>query len=179
MNAVSHAWLGDGYQMTSQINRVNPGAPAQKPHRDYHLGYLRTNDNAKYPKHCHLVCPALTLQGAVAHQEWPLESGPTMLLPHTQKLHDGYLAFLKPEFIEFFLENKVQLEVSKGDAVFFNPALYHGAGKNTSKDIYRVANLLQIGHAWTRVMESVDRQKMSLDLYPTLLEAEKNGLTAE
>src|SRR5262249_27242715 len=32
------AWLGPGYQVTSQVNVVNPGGAAQEVHRDYHLG---------------------------------------------------------------------------------------------------------------------------------------------
>src|SRR5690606_836574 len=37
---VSTAWLGPGYQVTSQVNVVNPGGAAQVGHRDYHLGFL-------------------------------------------------------------------------------------------------------------------------------------------
>lgn len=39
---VARAWLGPGYQVTSQINVVNPGGAAQTVHRDYHLGFLST-----------------------------------------------------------------------------------------------------------------------------------------
>ena len=35
---VCRAWLGPGYQVTSQVNVVNPGGAAQTVHRDYHLG---------------------------------------------------------------------------------------------------------------------------------------------
>src|SRR5690606_37620403 len=35
----SEAWLGPHYQMTAQVNRVNPGGAAQSAHRDYHLGF--------------------------------------------------------------------------------------------------------------------------------------------
>ncbi len=41
--------------------------------------------------------------------------------------------------------------------MFFNPALYHGAGENTSADISRMANLLQISSPFGRAMESLDR----------------------
>ncbi len=37
--AVCRAWLGPGYQVTSQVNVVNPGGAAQSAHRDYHLGF--------------------------------------------------------------------------------------------------------------------------------------------
>ena len=36
---------------------------------------------AAYPAHLHRMSPVLTLQGAVAHCDMPVESGPTMLLP--------------------------------------------------------------------------------------------------
>ena len=38
---------------------------------------------------------------------------------------------------ELFERRHVQLPLEAGDAVFFNPALYHGAGTNTSADIRR------------------------------------------
>src|SRR5439155_7250230 len=89
---VSTAWLGPAYQITSQINVVNPGGATQTAHRDYHLGFLSTEAAAQYPAHVHLLSRLLTLQGAVAHSDMPVESGPTMYLPHSQKYEPGYLA---------------------------------------------------------------------------------------
>ena len=37
---ISEAWLGPDYQVTSQVNVVNPGGQAQTAHRDYHLGFM-------------------------------------------------------------------------------------------------------------------------------------------
>ncbi|MEV4709049.1 phytanoyl-CoA dioxygenase family protein [Actinoplanes sp. NPDC049316] len=37
--------------------------------------------------------------------------------------------------------NHVQLPLTKGDAAFFNPAVFHGAGTNRSTDVKRMANL--------------------------------------
>ena len=37
--------------------------------------------SSSYPTHVHLLSPVLTLQGAVAHSDMPVESGPTMYLP--------------------------------------------------------------------------------------------------
>ena len=51
----------------------------------------------------------------------------------------------------------------------------HAAGTNKSSDIYRLANLLQISSAFGRAMETVDRQAMSLALYPALLEARQTA----
>ncbi|MCQ2004401.1 phytanoyl-CoA dioxygenase family protein [Rhizobium sp. NRK18] len=171
----SEAWLGKGYQMTAQMNRVNPGGTAQKPHRDYHLGFMSPAQMQAYPGHIHGISPLLTLQGAVAHCDMPLESGPTLFLPYSQTFFEGYLAFGRPEFQAYFQENHVQLPLAKGDAVFFNPALMHGAGNNVSPDIYRMANLLQVSSALGRAMESVNRTRMVETLYPHLLAALETG----
>ncbi len=117
----------------------------------------------------HRMSAALTLQGAVAHCDMPLESGPTMLLPHSQKFVGGYVAFYRQEFIDYFATRHVQVPLRKGDAVFFNPALMHGAGANTSTDIRRMANLLQISSPFGRAMESLDRTAMVRAVYPSLL----------
>src|SRR4029078_7818019 len=125
---VSEAWLGPGYQVTSQVNVVNPGGLAQTAHRDYHLGFQAGAAIERYPAHVHGLSPALTLQGAVAHCDMPLESGPTLYLPYSQGYLPGYLATSRPEFKKYFDTHRVQLALKKGDADFFNPALFHGAG---------------------------------------------------
>jgi ectoine hydroxylase-related dioxygenase (phytanoyl-CoA dioxygenase family) len=165
---VCQAWLGPRYQVTSQVNVVNPGGAAQVPHRDYHLGFVPVSQLAAYPPHLHRMSSALTLQGAVAHCDMPLDSGPTMLLPYSQRFAGGYVAFYRPEFVEFFAEHQVQVPLRIGDAVFFNPALYHGAGANTSTDIRRMANLLQISSPFGRAMEALDRSAMVRAVYPAL-----------
>ena len=175
----SEAWLGPAYQVTSQINRVNPGGAAQIAHRDYHLGFFTAQGAARFPAQVHRVSPWLTLQGAVAHVDMPLESGPTLYLPHSQKYGAGYLVAGRPEFQAYFDAHHVQLPLRRGDAVFFNPALMHAAGHNRSRDILRLANLLQISSAFGRAMETVDRTRMSRTLYPALLSAVARGtLTA-
>jgi ectoine hydroxylase-related dioxygenase (phytanoyl-CoA dioxygenase family) len=165
---ISLAWLGPGYQVTSQVNVVRPGGKAQDPHRDYHLGFLSNEVAATYPAHVHLLSPVLTLQGAVAHSDMPVESGPTMYLPYSHQYAPGYLAWRLPEFRAFFAERYVQLPLEKGDAAFFNPALFHGAGNNVSTDVQRMANLLQVSSAFGRAMETVDRTKVSKAVYPVL-----------
>ena len=165
---VSRAWLGPGYQMTSQINVVRPGGQAQDPHRDYHLGFLSDEVAARYPAHVHLLSPVLTLQGAVAHSDMPVQSGPTMYLPYSHQYAPGYLAWHRPEFRAYFGEHFIQLPLAKGDAAFFNPALFHGAGTNVSSDVQRMANLLQVSSAFGRAMETVDRIKITKAIYPVL-----------
>ena len=166
---VSEAWLGPGYQVTSQINVVNPGGEAQQPHRDYHMGFQTAQTLARFPAHAHRLSPTLTLQGAVAHCEMPVETGPTLYLPYSQSYELGYLAWRRPDFIEYFSRHRIQLPLHKGDAVFFNPALFHAAGNNRTSDVRRIANLLQVSSAYGRAMESVDRTRMSAALYPVLL----------
>ncbi|MEZ2131548.1 MULTISPECIES: phytanoyl-CoA dioxygenase family protein [unclassified Sinorhizobium] len=164
----SEAWLGPSYQMTAQVNRVNPGGAAQSAHRDYHLGFQTSVVIEQFPVHVHKLSPVLTLQGAVAHCDMPLESGPTLFLPHSQTYVPGYLALKRQEFRDYFEKNHVQLSLEKGDVVFFNPALFHAAGTNRSADIKRVANLLQVSSAFGRAMETVDRVRMSAALFPAL-----------
>ena len=165
---ISEAWLGPAYQMTSQVNCVNPGGAAQSAHRDYHLGFQTAEVIERYPVHVHRISPVLTLQGAIAHCDMPLESGPTLYLPYSQAYLHGYLATGLSEFKAYFDQHHVQLALEKGDAAFFNPALFHGAGNNRSSNIRRMANLLQVSSGYGRAMESVDRTKMSAALYPTL-----------
>jgi ectoine hydroxylase-related dioxygenase (phytanoyl-CoA dioxygenase family) len=172
---VSQAWLGPRYQVTSQVNVVNPGGAHQVPHRDYHLGFVDADQLAAYPAHMHRMSAALTLQGAVAHCDMPLKSGPTMLLPHSQKFVGGYVAFYRQEFIDYFATRQVQVPLQEGDALFFNPALFHGAGANTSTDIRRMANLLQISSPFGRAMEALDRTAMVRAIYPALLEMKASG----
>lgn len=173
---LSRAWLGPGYQVTSQVNVVRPGGKAQDPHRDYHLGFLENDVVERYPTHVHLLSPVLTLQGAVAHSDMPVESGPTMYLPYSHQFVPGYLAWRLPEFRAHFEQNYVQLALAKGDAAFFNPALFHGAGTNVSADIQRVANLLQVSSAFGRAMETVDRDRVTRAVYPVLLDRKAAGL---
>ena len=177
--AVCEAWLGPNYQMTAQVNLVHPGGAAQLGHRDYHLGFQSAEVSCAYPAHVHDLSPALTLQGAVAHCDMPVESGPTKLLPFSQTYRAGYAAWRRDDFRALFEDRYVQLPLAKGDALFFNPALFHGAGANTSTDIHRMANLLQVSSAFGRAMETVDRRGMSNALYPAAIAAKGTLTEAE
>ena len=176
---VSEAWLGPAYQITSQVNCVNPGGAAQTAHRDYHLGFQSAAAVTRYPAHVHRVSPVLTLQGAVAHCDMPPESGPTLYLPYSQTYLAGYIATGIEAFKQYFRDHHVQLALKKGDAAFFNPALFHAAGNNRSNDIRRMANLLQVSSAFGRAMESVDRARMSKRLYPVLRDMRTAGKIGE
>jgi len=165
---VCSAWLGPDYQITSQVNLVHPGGAAQQPHRDYHLGFTNDEEVQRYPLHVQVMSAMLTLQGAVAHIDMPIESGPTMLLPYSQRYEHGYGLYRNPEFKAYFAEHAVQVPLEKGDGMFFNPALMHGAGANMSVDVERMANLLQISSAFGKPMESIDQQRMQMACYDEL-----------
>ncbi len=173
--AACEAWLGPNYQVTAQINQVRPGGKAQQAHRDYHLGFQSADNAARYPVHAHMVTASLTLQGAVAHCDMPVESGPTKLLPFSHLYPPGYLAFHDDAHRAHFEESYIQLPLEKGDAVFFNPALFHAAGENSSADIHRMANLLQISSAFGRAMEAIDRRSMAQAVFPALVALKQRG----
>ncbi|WP_419907476.1 phytanoyl-CoA dioxygenase family protein [Hoeflea sp.] len=175
IDAVAEAWLGPNYQMTAQINVVHPGGKAQQAHRDYHLGFQTAEVSATYPAHVHDLSPLMTLQGGIAHCDMPIECGTTKLLPFSQLYRPGYAAWRREDFRSYFEENCRQLPLSKGDAIFFNPALMHAAGENRSTGIHRMVNLLQISSAFGRSMESIDRPRMCKALYGPLTTAWNAG----
>ncbi len=170
------AWLGPRYQLTEQVNVVNPGGEAQHPHRDYHMGFLTDDEAEQFPLQAHLLSPLLTLQGAIAHCDMGTEAGPTMYLPHSHKYELGYLAWRRPEFMEYFSRHRVQLPLCTGDAVFFSPAMFHAAGHNRTTGVHRIANLLQISSAFGRSTEAVDRARMVDVVYPSLRSRLASGL---
>jgi ectoine hydroxylase-related dioxygenase (phytanoyl-CoA dioxygenase family) len=154
---VSEAWLGPSYQVTAQLNILRPGGKPQSAHRDYHLGFQTAEACARFPRTIQLSSQYLTLQGGIAHSDVPLNSGPTRLLPFSQLLPEGYMAWRLPEFAEFFNEHWVSLlPMEIVDAVFFNPALFHATGENQTTDIGRSVNLLQVSCAFGRTMETVN-----------------------
>lgn len=73
--AVCRSWLGPDFQVTSQVNSSHPGSAAQDPHCDYHLGFRSNEQVTEYPSHVHKMSQYLTLQGAIAHVDMPLETG--------------------------------------------------------------------------------------------------------
>lgn len=165
---MAQAWLGPHYQMTAQLNIVYPGGTAQQPHRDYHLGFQENSEVNRYPIHIQKMSRYLTLQGGIAHTDMPVTTGPTQLLPFSQQFASGYLAWRDPQFIDYFGQHSIQLPLNRGDAIFFNPALFHAAGDNRSQHQPRSVNLLQISSAFSKPMETVDLYQLNQILYPEL-----------
>jgi len=165
---VAESWLGPHYEITTQVNTVPPGGKAQEPHRDYHLCFKHDNELVHYPVHVQQMSAMLTLQGAVAHTDMPLESGPTLLLPFSQQYPLGYIGCRNKKFRRYFHENAIQLPLKKGDALFFNPALIHAAGENHTQNFYRTANLFQISSVFGKPMETIDHAGLCRTLYALL-----------
>jgi len=149
IDAICESWLGPCYQMTAQINVVHPGGAAQDPHRDYHLGFQSKQQRGHFPSHVHALSPVLTLQGAIAHVDMPLNSGPTQLLPFSQRFAAGYMAYGRADFRDCFAKHFVQLPLDKGDALFL------------------------------RAMETIDRASMCEWIYPVLLEKQQNNALSD
>lgn len=179
MHILSEAWLGPHYQVTAQVNVVHPGGKAQQPHRDYHLGFQTNEAAARFPLAVHRLSPLLTLQGAIAHTDMPVDSGPTQLLPFSHQYELGYLAWRQDAFKRYFADHAVQLPLNKGDQLFFNPALFHAAGDNRTADRHRMANLLQVSSAFGVPMETVDRTAITLAIYPELSRRYQAGLVTD
>jgi ectoine hydroxylase-related dioxygenase (phytanoyl-CoA dioxygenase family) len=100
---VSEAWLGHGYPMIAQVNVVpSGGSAAQAPNRDYHLGFQLHEEVVKFPLHAQTMSAKLTLQGADAHVDIPIESGPTKLLPFSQQYKLGYQIYRQDDFKVYF-----------------------------------------------------------------------------
>ncbi|KAL4807257.1 hypothetical protein BDV18DRAFT_159476 [Aspergillus unguis] len=161
LKVVSEAWLGPAYRVTAQVNIVKPGGAAQESHRDYHLGFQTEERCAAFPRSIQKTSQYLTLQGAVAHSDMPVESGPTRFLPFSQTYEPGYLAWRREDFRAYFQGKYVALPLELGDGLFFNPAVFHAAGANETEPaadggFHRKANLLQIGCALGKTMESID-----------------------
>ncbi|KAI8949407.1 hypothetical protein F4801DRAFT_591151 [Xylaria longipes] len=109
---VSETWLGPAYQLTAQVNLAC----------------------AQVPWSIHIACQFLMLHSAVAHSNMPPASGPTRVLPFSQLLPKGYMAWREPTIRAFFYGNRVSAPTKAGDPVFFNPALLYAAGENTTTD---------------------------------------------
>lgn len=177
---VCDSYLGPGYRITTQVNIVRPGGKAQMPHRDYHLGFQTDEDVVQWPRSMHELSGFLTLQGAVAHTDMPLESGPTRLLPYSQTFSQGFRSYRRQEFIDYFHAHHVSLALEKGDAVFFSPSLFHAAGENVTADFSRSVNLIQVSSAFGKTMESIDPLPLVEESYDILQSKYKSeGISAE
>lgn len=155
IDLISSSYLGPKYEITNQINIVNPGSKAQVFHRDYHLGLMDKKMLEEYPMNVHISSPNLTLQGLVAHSKINPKNGSTKFIPYSHLKKNGFNLIKKNKVLDICENNYIQLELNIGDGVFFNPAIFHAAGDNNDNND-RIANLFQINSAFSKPMELVN-----------------------
>ena len=121
-----------------------------------------------YPAHVHAMSPQLTLQGAVAHVDMPVEVGPTLYLPHSQRYDLGYLAYWLPGFPGLLRGQPRPVAAHRRRSRVVQPGVVPRRRYECSSDIQRMANLLQVNSAFGRAMESVDRARIVEAIHPAL-----------
>ena len=172
--AVCRAWLGPGYQVTSQINVVNPGGAAQTAHRDYHLGFASAERAAVPGARAPAVAGAHSAGRGGAHPHAGRDRPDHVLaaLAEVPARLPGLAAARVPGVLRGAPRAAA---AGQGDAVFFNPAVFHAADANRTAAVKRMANLLQVSSAFGRAMEAVDRSAMSVAVLPALLAMADDG----
>lgn len=164
------SWVGPNYQVASQIDLIPANSDGQeRPRRATHPGLQHSEEASYYPAPMHHAAQSLMLEGIIAHDDID-DMGPLRFLPFSQSYQHGYVAINLPDFQEFFTQNAISLPLKKGDAVFFNPAVYHSNAANETADNLQF-NHLQISSAFSRTMEKVNRIGLCEKIYPSLLSA--------
>ena len=109
----------------------------------------------RYPAHVHLLSPALTLQGAVAHVDMPVETGPTLYLPHSQK-YPARLPRLPPARVHRLLRRRTTCSCRWPRATPRSSTrpCSTAPAPTARADVRRMANLLQVSSAFGRAMET-------------------------
>jgi hypothetical protein len=169
LHDVCRVCLGPIYQIISEVNVVVPGECSQMGHRDYPLGFYPLKLMKEVPSRLAAAAPYLTLQAGVVHQDIPIEMGPTRFVLGSQNDPDGFSTWRDTEEQDRFQANAVQYTFLKGDLVFFNPAIFHGAGGNYT-EIPRIINLLQISCGMVKPLAHVDFVDLVSNIYPFLLQ---------
>jgi len=169
LHDVCRVCLGPIYQIISEVNVVVPGECSQMGHRDYPLGFYSLELMKDVPFQLAAAAPYLTLQAGVVHHDIPIEMGPTRFFLGSQNNPNGFSTWRDPEEQNRFKSNAVQFEFLKGDLVFFNPAIFHGAGGNYTA-FPRMINLLQISCGMVKPLAHVDFVDLVSNIYPFLLQ---------
>jgi ectoine hydroxylase-related dioxygenase (phytanoyl-CoA dioxygenase family) len=90
------------------------------------------------------------------------------------------MAYRLHQFQEYFNQHWVSLPLRMGHAVFFNPALFHAAGENSTSNIDRSINLLQVSSAFGKTMEKIDTLAIIERCYEELMRKYKReGMSTE
>ena len=156
------AWLGPGYQVTSQVNVVNPGGAAQSVHRDYHLGFLHARRRPRaYPAHVHRLSPGAHPAGRGRALRHARRVRPDACTCRTRR---STCPATSPggcrSSATYFDAHHVQLPLRQGRRGVLQPgAVPRGRAPTAPPTSRRMANLLQVSSAFGRAMETVDRER--------------------
>lgn len=172
---ICQSWLGGPlYQVTSQVNVVNPGSAAQVPHRDYHLGIVPRDELTEYPAHLHRMSATLTLQARWRTATCPSRADPPCIC--RTRTCSRRATWRSPGRSSSSSSATIMFSCRCGKATrCSSTGALHGAGHNRSDAIRRTANLLQISSPFGRAMEVLDREAMANVVYPALLARQSAG----
>jgi len=168
LHHVVNTCLGPFYQIVSEINLVVPGELGQLPHRDYPFCVYTKKLLETLPSNLLKCAPFLTLQAGVIHQDTPIEMGSTRFILGSQKETDGYRTMRNPVDINRFEKESIQFDLKKGDLIFFNSAIYHAGGGNSTINP-RLINLLQISSGMIRPLATINFLELVQNLYQYLI----------
>ena len=139
-----------------------PVAPPQVPHRDYHLGFVDLGPAARPTRRtCPPARPGADAAGrrrALRHAAGERPDDAAAVLADVRRrvrrvLPPGVHRRSSPT-------TTCRCRCARATRCSSTPRCIHGAGTNTSTDIRRMANLLQISSPFGRAMESLDRTAM-------------------
>lgn len=164
---IAEAWLGPAYQMTAQVNVVNPGGAAQAPHRDYHLGFRAGPTAPPIRARAPDVGP-LDLAG----RRRPLRHAARIgahPIPALFAALPGRLSCLAAAAFPRLLRTALRAAAAvPRRRRLLQPRPVPCGRPQPLVNIRRMANLLQVSSPFGRAMEALDRRAMSAALYPAL-----------
>lgn len=170
------AWLGPAYQVTSQLNVVNPGGEGQTVHRDYHLGFQSSQECGRYPAHVHALSASLTLQGAVAHVDMPVESGPrsTCRTARSTRTATSHTSNRSPRSTSSTTTCSCRCGPVTRCSSIRRCSTPPAPTARATSSAWRTC--CRSRRAFGRAMETVDRERVVTAIYPALLAAKTAGM---
>ena len=169
---VSLAWLGPGYQVTSQVNLVNPGGVAQAVHRDYHLGFMSNERAASFPAHVHRLSPCSPCRVRSPVLTCRLRAGRRSMCPIRRNTFPVTWPGACRNSGSTVRSTTFSCRSAKAMPPFSTPPFSTPPATTALEDIHRMANLLQISSSFGRAMETIDREAVTNAIYPALWAAQ-------
>ena len=156
-NHVIQSYLGPKYEVNSKLTIVPSETPEEEFGCSYHMGVMNKDELLKYPKNIHTSCQNLTLQMYISHSYMSKEMRSIKLIPYSQTYSDGYLKIQEnQDLVDLCHDNYVEFDLEKGDCIVYNSALYRSISEN-KRGPTRISNMLEINSAFSKPMETVDK----------------------